>query len=105
MSFILLRLYGLRAQEAATLEVDEVTFCSYDRGPDKGKMYCQLKMDFDKNHKLKFDSGGIPENYSKLKIRNNPEDEVLNFLQSSSFGLFTLLHRKLRVGCMSNLLL
>ena len=48
VSFILLRLYGLGAQEAATLEVDEVTFCVYDRGPDRGKMYCQLKMDFDK---------------------------------------------------------
>ena len=77
-SFILLRLYGLRAEEAANLEVDEVSFERYDAGPDKGKRFCQLKMDFDKTHKLKFDSPGISENYGKLKLRDNPEDGVLN---------------------------
>ena len=93
VSFILLRLYGLRAKEAATLEVEEVTFCEYDRGPDKGKKYCQLKMDFDKTHKLKFDSGGIPENYGKLKIRDNPEDVVFN-----AYYFMELYYGKLKVG-------
>ena len=78
ISFILLRLYGLRAEEAANLEVDEVSFETYDAGPDKGKRFCQLKMDFDKTHKLKFGTPGIPENYGKLKIRDNPEDGVMN---------------------------
>ena len=93
VSFILLRLYGLRAQEAAILEVEEVSFCAYDRGPDKGKMYCQLKMDFDKTHKLKFDSGGIPENYGKLKIRDNPEDDVFN-----AYYFMKLYYGKLKIG-------
>ena len=78
ISFILLRLYGLRAKEACNLEVDEVSFETYDFGPDRGKRFCQLKMDFDKTHKLKFDSPGIPKGYGKLKLRDNPEDEVFN---------------------------
>ena len=76
--FILLRLYGLRAQEACNLEVNEVSFEVYDHGPDRGKKFCQLKMDFDKTHKLKFDSSGVPKDYGKLKVRDNPEDDVFN---------------------------
>ena len=76
--FILLRLYGLRAKEACNLEMDEVSFETYDSGPDRGKRFCQLKMDFDKTHKLKFDSPGIPKGYGKLKLRDNPEDDVFN---------------------------
>ena len=78
ISFILLRLYGLRASEASNLEVEEVSFETYDHGPDRGRKFCQLKMDFDKTHKLKFDSPGIPKGYGKLKLRDNHEDGVFN---------------------------
>ena len=93
ISFILLRLYGLRASEVSNLEVDEVSFETYDHGPDRGKKFCQLKMDFDKTHKLKFGTGGIPKGYGKLKIRNNEEDGVFNayYFMEFYFG-------KLQVG-------
>ena len=89
--FILLRLYGLRAQEACNLEVDEVSFETYKFGPDRGKRFCQLKMDFDKTHKLKFGTAGIPKGYGKLKVRDNPEDEVFNAFYFMNFIVVNLM--------------
>ena len=78
ISFCLLRFFGLRTAEASDLDIKNVRWGSYRVGPDKGKAYVELYVDINKVRKLKLKEWKIPPNYGKIKVRDNPEDEVFN---------------------------
>ena len=78
ISFCLLRFFGLRTVEASSLDIKNVRWGSYRVGPDKGKNYVELYVDINKVRKLKLKEWKIPPNYGKIKVRDNPEDEVFN---------------------------
>ena len=78
ITFSLLRFFGLRPQEAAFLDKTHVRWGTYRMGPDKGKKYVELYVDIKKVRQLKLGQWKIPKNYGKIKVRDNPEDTVLN---------------------------
>ena len=94
--FIFLRLFGLRAVEAYKVDVSDVMFMEYKSGPDRGVGYCQVKIDFDKTKKLKWDQHEVPKDYGKLKIRDSPDDDVFN-----AYGFLLFYVSKLNPKCKS----
>ena len=76
--FCLLRFFGLRPHEAAFLDKKHVRWGTYKMGPDKGCRYIELYIDICKVRALKLGQWKIPQNYGKIKVRDNPEDTVLN---------------------------
>ena len=73
-----MRLFALRTVEVAALDVKDVKWKTYDFGPDFGKRYVELCVDLNKVNRLKLGNWKTPPNYGKLKVRDNPEDEVFN---------------------------
>ena len=85
IQFILIRLFALRASEAALLDLKNVKWKVYDFGPDKGTKFVELFIDITKVRKLKLGSWKIPKNYGKVKVRDNPEDEIFNAFELLQF--------------------
>ena len=94
MQFILLRLFALRSVEAATLDLKNVKWKKYDFGPDRGTKYVELFVDITKVRKLKLGSWKIPKNYGKVKVRDNPDDEVFNAYEMMRFYIEKLPEKK-----------
>ena len=94
VQFILIRLFALRATEAASLDLKNVKWKVYDFGPDRGTKFVELFIDITKVRKLKLGSWKIPKNYGKVKIRDNPEDKVFNAFELLQFYIKKLPEKK-----------
>ena len=59
----------------------------YEYGPDQGRFYLEVDLNLDKTHNLKIGKWKVPKNYGKLKLRDNPEDDVFNAFSFIEFYL------------------
>ena len=101
--FILLRFYGFRADDAHDITMDQVTIGTYDQGPDAGRRYILIKIDFDKVKKLKLSKSTIPRDYGKCSLRENNEDDE-GFMDGFDILVFFFSKLQLGVGTKGKLL-
>jgi hypothetical protein len=89
--FIFLRLLGLRKKDVYYLTTDQLTICVYDEGPDAGRRYLQVKIDFDKASQLRLGNTSVPDDYGECKLRDNPFDtDNFNAFEYAEFYLSKL---------------
>ena len=92
--FCLLRFFGLRTVEAAHLEMENVRFGEYAIGPDKGSRYVELVVDIRKVRKMKLGQWKVPKDYGRIKVRDNPDDDVFNVFHLFEFYLSKVPNRE-----------